>query len=273
MEVVAACPEGYEPPRGTPVELVRDPREAAARRRRARHRHLGLASARRRRARSGCATSSRTASTSRCVALASPDAIVLHCLPAHPGEEITPRGALRRRSSAVWDEAENRLHVQKALLALLLGCDGSSRPIRAFAHARGLGEVARRTTARRGGRLAEVREEGHGRDDGHLRRGARSRALHGWIDSQVKRTGRALLPAALHAARARSKWSKINRDAATRLIEAGAMKPSGLREVERAQADGRWDAAYDGPGTAEVAGRSGASARDEQARRASSSRR
>src|SRR5207302_10625959 len=51
---------------------------------------------------------------------ASTDAIVLHCLPAHPGEEITP-DALYGAQSAVWDEAENRLHVQKALLALLLG--------------------------------------------------------------------------------------------------------------------------------------------------------
>ena len=41
MEVVAACPEGYDPPAGTPLELVRDPREAARRSRRARHGHLG----------------------------------------------------------------------------------------------------------------------------------------------------------------------------------------------------------------------------------------
>lgn len=47
-------------------------------------------------------------------------AIVLHCLPAHPGEEITAE-ALYGPSSAVWDQAENRLHTQKALLAMLLG--------------------------------------------------------------------------------------------------------------------------------------------------------
>jgi ornithine carbamoyltransferase len=47
------------------------------------------------------------------------DAIVLHCLPAHPGEEIT-EGILYGERSAVWDQAENRLHAQKALLEFLL---------------------------------------------------------------------------------------------------------------------------------------------------------
>lgn len=50
---------------------------------------------------------------------ADPDAIVLHCLPAHPGEEISA-GVFYGSASAVWDEAENRLHTAKALLALLV---------------------------------------------------------------------------------------------------------------------------------------------------------
>ena len=54
------------------------------------------------------------------LALASPDAFVMHCLPAHPGEEITAE-VLYGPRSAIWAEAENRLHVQKALLTLLLG--------------------------------------------------------------------------------------------------------------------------------------------------------
>ena len=53
------------------------------------------------------------------LALASPDAFVMHCLPAHPGEEIAG-DVLYGERSAIWDEAENRLHVQKALLSLLL---------------------------------------------------------------------------------------------------------------------------------------------------------
>jgi ornithine carbamoyltransferase len=51
---------------------------------------------------------------------ASDRAIALHCLPAHPGEEITAE-VLYGERSAVWDQAENRLHAQKALLERLLG--------------------------------------------------------------------------------------------------------------------------------------------------------
>ena len=53
-------------------------------------------------------------------ALANPKAIVLHCLPAHRGEEISEE-ALEGPQSKVWDQAENRLHAQKAVLAALLG--------------------------------------------------------------------------------------------------------------------------------------------------------
>ncbi len=53
------------------------------------------------------------------VAAASERAIVMHCLPAHPGEEIT-QGALYGERSVVWDQAENRLHAQKALLESLV---------------------------------------------------------------------------------------------------------------------------------------------------------
>jgi ornithine carbamoyltransferase len=54
------------------------------------------------------------------VAAADPDAIVLHCLPAHRGEEITD-AALEGSYSRVWDQAENRMHAQKALILSLLG--------------------------------------------------------------------------------------------------------------------------------------------------------
>jgi ornithine carbamoyltransferase len=53
------------------------------------------------------------------VAAADPSAVVLHCLPAHRGEEIA-EDVLEGPRSAVFDQAENRLHAQKALLELLL---------------------------------------------------------------------------------------------------------------------------------------------------------
>jgi uncharacterized protein YdeI (YjbR/CyaY-like superfamily) len=75
---------------------------------------------------------------------------------------------------------------------------------------------------------------------------------YGWIDAQVKRLDETYYGQRFVPRRPRSKWSKTNRASATRLIEAGLMKKPGLRAVEAAKADGRWDAAYDGPATATV---------------------
>jgi uncharacterized protein YdeI (YjbR/CyaY-like superfamily) len=52
--------------------------------------------------------------------------------------------------------------------------------------------------------------------------------------------------------RPRSRWSALNRERALAIIAAGRMQPAGLREVERARADGRWDAAYDPPSRSAV---------------------
>jgi ornithine carbamoyltransferase len=57
--------------------------------------------------------------TSQLMALAAPEALFMHCLPAHRGEEVSAE-VLEGPQSVVWDEAENRLHVQKALLEFLL---------------------------------------------------------------------------------------------------------------------------------------------------------
>jgi uncharacterized protein YdeI (YjbR/CyaY-like superfamily) len=74
----------------------------------------------------------------------------------------------------------------------------------------------------------------------------------GWIDSQKRGFDEKHFLQRFTPRRPRGKWSRINRAKAEALIAAGAMRPSGLAEVEAAKADGRWDAAYAGQRTAEV---------------------
>ena len=75
---------------------------------------------------------------------------------------------------------------------------------------------------------------------------------HGWIDGQKKSDVDGYWLQRFTPRSAKSIWSKINRDKALRLIEDQKMQPAGLREVERARADGRWDRAYDSQGKAAV---------------------
>ena len=119
IEVVVAAPAGYQLEEGHGVKLTDDPRAAAAGadaiytdvwvsmgdEEEAERRRADLAPFR---------------VDADLLAAAKDDAIVLHCLPAHPGEEITA-DVLYGERSAVWDQAENRLHAQKALLEALIG--------------------------------------------------------------------------------------------------------------------------------------------------------
>ena len=75
---------------------------------------------------------------------------------------------------------------------------------------------------------------------------------HGWIDGQTKRIDDDHYVQRFTPRRQRSKWSKRNRAKAEQLIAEGRMRRAGLREVERARQDGRWDEAYDSPSTATV---------------------
>jgi ornithine carbamoyltransferase len=127
----AATPKGYEPSAeaieiareaatktGATIELLADPREAAAG---ADVLYtdvwtsMGQEEERERRLRDLAGFGI----DDELVGLANEDAIVLHCLPAHYGEEITEE-VLYGPQSAVWDQAENRLHAQKALMALVI---------------------------------------------------------------------------------------------------------------------------------------------------------
>jgi len=74
----------------------------------------------------------------------------------------------------------------------------------------------------------------------------------GWIDSQKRGLDETHFLQRFTPRRPRGRWSKINREKAEALIEAGRMRPAGMAEVEAAQADGRWEAAYEGQRNAAV---------------------
>jgi ornithine carbamoyltransferase len=127
MDFVAATPEGYEPEErvveiareaGGTVELTNDPREAA---KGADVLYtdvwtsMGQEEEKERRLKDLAGFGI----DESLVRLAGDNAIVLHCLPAHYGEEVT-EDVLYGPQSAVWDQAENRLHAQKALMALVI---------------------------------------------------------------------------------------------------------------------------------------------------------
>ncbi|GAB2948014.1 YdeI/OmpD-associated family protein [Micromonospora polyrhachis] len=110
-------------------------------------------------------------------------------------------------------------------------------------------------------------EEHHQRTDGILLKFAKkgtavpsinySEALEvalcfGWIDGRADRLDDTYYLQRFTPRRKRSMWSKINTDRAEALITAKRMRPAGLAEVERAKADGRWDAAYHGPASAAI---------------------
>jgi ornithine carbamoyltransferase len=127
FELRLACPEGYEPDADllarartvTSVSVVRDPREAVA----GAHvvntdvwASMGHEDEQQRRERDFAGYQV----DESMMRLAASDAIFLHCLPAHRGEEVST-AVIEGPQSRVWDEAENRLHIQKAIMATLIG--------------------------------------------------------------------------------------------------------------------------------------------------------
>lgn len=75
---------------------------------------------------------------------------------------------------------------------------------------------------------------------------------YGWIDGQKGGLDGEYWLQRFTPRTSRSRWSKINREKAERLMAEGRMAPAGLREVEAARSDGRWEAAYQGQATATV---------------------
>jgi uncharacterized protein YdeI (YjbR/CyaY-like superfamily) len=75
---------------------------------------------------------------------------------------------------------------------------------------------------------------------------------HGWIDGQLDRYDDACWLIRFTPRKRAGKWSKVNRERALELISEGRMKPAGLAEIDAAQADGRWAAAYASASAADV---------------------
>jgi len=75
---------------------------------------------------------------------------------------------------------------------------------------------------------------------------------YGWIDGQLEKYDEKSWLRKFTPRRPKSVWSKRNIEHIKRLIDAGKMKPSGLKEVEAAKADGRWERAYDSPSAMQV---------------------
>ena len=123
-----ACPEGFDPEesfiasaraRGADVRLLRDPREAARGADVITTDVWASMGQEEEQARRALAFALYQVDNDL-MELASPSAIFLHCLPAHRGEEVTA-DVIDGPQSRVWDEAENRLHIQKAIMAALMG--------------------------------------------------------------------------------------------------------------------------------------------------------
>ena len=123
-----ACPEGYDPDAGflaraaaagADVQLVRDPRAAVEGARVVTTDvWASMGQEEEQTAREAAFASYQV--DAALMAHAAPDAIFLHCLPAHRGEEVAAE-VIDGPQSRVWDEAENRLHIQKAIMAVLMG--------------------------------------------------------------------------------------------------------------------------------------------------------
>ena len=118
VEVVVAAPSGYQLEEGHGVKLTGDPRAAAADAD-ALYTDVWVSMGDETEAQRRRGDLAPFQLDGDLLAAAKERAVVLHCLPAHPGEEITAE-VLYGERSAVWDQAENRLHAQKALLEALL---------------------------------------------------------------------------------------------------------------------------------------------------------
>jgi uncharacterized protein YdeI (YjbR/CyaY-like superfamily) len=126
-----------------------------------------------------------------------------------------------------------------------------SEPLR-FASQRAFEAWLRRHHASSDGVWLLIAKAGAGEATVSYAQAVEAALCYGWIDGQKKALDDQHWLQRFTPRRERSLWSKINRAKAQALIQSGRMQPSGLAQIERAKADGRWDTAYDGARSAAV---------------------
>ena len=102
------------------------------------------------------------------------------------------------------------------------------------------------------GAWLQIAEKGGGASTLSFEQAIEVALCHGWIDGLRRGLDEVFFLQRFTPRKPRSLWSKINVAKVERLVEAGRMRPAGLREVEAAKADGRWQAAYDGAARMQV---------------------
>ena len=125
-------------------------------------------------------------------------------------------------------------------------------PLKKFASARGFEQWLSRNHAKADGVRIQMARKSSGIRSVHYAEALEVALCYGWIDGQSKSMDKQWFWQRFTPRRARSLWSKRNRDIVARLIAEGRMQTAGQAEIDRARADGRWDAAYDSPASATV---------------------
>jgi uncharacterized protein YdeI (YjbR/CyaY-like superfamily) len=130
------------------------------------------------------------------------------------------------------------------------GKDG--RPVLAFASAQELEAWLEREHAASDGIWIKFAKKGSGVASVSYAEAVELGLCFGWIDSLTKSLDERFYVQKFTPRRAKSKWSRVNRDKVEELARQGRMRPAGLAEVERAKEDGRWAAAYASPANIEI---------------------
>ena len=127
-----------------------------------------------------------------------------------------------------------------------------AEPTRTFRTRKEFAAWLEKNHARSTGIWARIARKGGGLKSMTYQEGLEVALCYGWIDALKRPENETAWLQRFVPRRPKSLWSRINREKALALVERGEMRAAGQAEIERAQQDGRWDAAYDSPSRATV---------------------